>query len=103
MKREKVQGKLINANNYEFIVVQNLYDEDEDGNPVLVKRNVKSRYTCPITDISSVEQTITNKGGIYKDRCTVYTKDRGAAVVQDNYDKIRDLISNKTIVRGFKG
>lgn len=98
----KAEGKMIDDSTYEFIVVQNLYDEDDDGNPVLVKKNVKSRYTCPINDVSSVEQSITAKGGIYKNRCTVYTKDRGAIPVIDNYYKIRGLINRKTTVNGFR-
>lgn len=93
MRKLGKTGSLVSKNSYEFILISDIYDKDDDDNLVLKKKNVKYKYTCPISDITGVEESISDTGRVYKDKCIVYLKDKGNTLVSDSYENIKKLIA----------
>jgi len=103
MRKLGKTGSLVSRNSYEFILISDIYDKDDEDNLILRKKNVKYKYTCPISDITGVEESISDKGRVHKDKCIVYLKDKGNTLVSDSYEKIQKLIigTNEKFI-GFK-
>ena len=92
MRKLGKTGSLVSNNIYEFILISDIYDKDDEGNLILNRKNVKYRYTCPISDITGVEESISDKGRRHKDKCVVNLKDKGNTLVLDSYETIQKLI-----------
>ncbi len=103
MRKLGKTGSLVSRSSYEFILISDIYDKDDEGNLILNKANVKYRYTCPISDITGVEESISDKGRVYKNKCIVYLKDKGNTLVADSYETIQSLIAGtREQFTGFK-
>jgi|SRR5690554_2760701 len=97
----------VDKNNYiyEFILVNDLYEEDDEGNSILIKKDMSLKHTCCVRDIDSVTQMFNEKGRIKKDRCKITIRDGSIYTVKGSYDTIKDVVfpkKNHTATTGFK-
>jgi hypothetical protein len=80
----------------ELTIIQDLYktEEDEEGNEVsiLVKKNVKGKFTAYTQDIKVVSQVHSEKGRVIKSKARIIHTDLGEVTVLYNYQSLVDIV-----------
>lgn len=85
----------------ELKVLNDIYKQDEEGEVVLVKKNVITKCFIDISDFTGPVEVINMQGKPYKTRCRIMHKDLGELVVNHRYAEIKKLKESKKII-GFK-
>lgn len=75
--------------------------KDKDGEEYtytkVIKKNIITRKLIGTGSISSVSETLTNRGVPYKSRCLVHIKEEGYSLVKHSYEEMKSLIDHKKI------
>jgi len=87
----------------EFKQLVDVYDEDEDGNDILLKRDAVIRDSFYVDSIVSVTEALNRNGNPYKSRCFIYHAERGNILLKHPYKEIVELKEEDELTRaGFK-
>jgi hypothetical protein len=79
--------------------------EDEEGNKYvqeyLYKKDVITKRTIHLEDITAVSQTLMQTGKAYKSRCIIFLKGEGPITIKESYEKLKQLRYGQPSI-GFK-
>jgi len=83
-------------------ILSDIYDEDEEGEEVLIKKNVQSNCLLDVDDITGVFEVLNKKGTVYKTKCQIHHKDWGNVLIKHRFKEVNEWISPKNRRIGFK-
>jgi len=86
----------------EVKLLSDLYLENEQGEEVLLKKDVISKFYVCINDINGVSQVLNKKGKPYKTRCRILHKDLGMVLVKHRFEEVKGWLNPSSNKIGFK-
>ena len=84
-------------------ILSDIYDEDLEGEEVLIKKNVQSKCSLDVDDITGVFELLNKKGTVYKTKCQIHHKDWGNVLIKHRFKEVTQwLLPPKNKKIGFK-
>ena len=88
---------------YEFTIVTDLYNEEDSGEVVLVKKNMHLKWFCrDMALITDIEQAYDDFGNIRENVTKIYHEKVGTKIVLGTYDGLKKMLLEREIVKGYK-